>query len=133
MTKSKKEQSTQTVQIRIGQKTPENLRNWLNNQTNANDSAKRVMEHFIRLYGKQDIDNDEVQVKMARDLLHAKGEYVLPVKKIEQEGSTQEMAASIEPIKEQLEIFAAVTKKSETEVKEKPKKHVVANRNISGM
>lgn len=64
---------TQTIQLRIGQKTPESTKEWVNNQSNPNDAAKRILEHFIRLYGVGDIDSDEIQVKMAKDLLMAKG------------------------------------------------------------
>ncbi|MDH5163423.1 hypothetical protein [Heyndrickxia oleronia] len=63
----------QTIQLRIGQKTPESTKEWVNNQSNPNDAAKRVLEHFIRIYGVGDIDSDEIQVKMAKDLLMAKG------------------------------------------------------------
>ena len=70
MSDSKK---TQTIQLRIGQKTPESTKEWVNNQTNPNDAAKRILEHFIRLYGVGDIDSDEIQVKMAKDLVIAKG------------------------------------------------------------
>jgi hypothetical protein len=56
-------------QIRIGNKTSEKLKNWILNQENASDAAKRVIEHFIRLYGDTDIDSDEVQLQMAADLL----------------------------------------------------------------
>ncbi|MEK5176744.1 hypothetical protein NST63_26750 [Heyndrickxia sp. FSL W8-0496] len=62
----------QTIQLRIGQKTPESTKEWVNNQANPNDAAKRVLEHFIRIYGVGDIDSDEIQVKMAKDLLMAK-------------------------------------------------------------
>lgn len=64
----------QTMQVRIGPKTTEPFKEWFSKQISPNDSGKRVVEHFIRLYGTGDIDSDDVQIKMARDLLMSKGE-----------------------------------------------------------
>ena len=66
--------STQTIQIRIGQRTSDSMKEWVNNQVNPNESAKRIIEHFIRIYGTADIDSDEIQILMARELLMSKGE-----------------------------------------------------------
>lgn len=63
----------QTIQIRLGQKTSEKLKKWAVNQSNLNDSVKRVLDHFIDVYGIEDIDTLEVKLKMAGYLVSAQG------------------------------------------------------------
>lgn len=62
-----------TIQIRLGQKSPEKLKKWAENQSNLNDSVKRVLDHFIDIYGQESIDSLEVKLRMARDLVAAQG------------------------------------------------------------
>ena len=69
-TKGEKE-PMQTIQIRIGQKTSGILKDWVGNQDNLNEAAKRALEHFIRIYGSDNINSVEVQMKMAKNLLNA--------------------------------------------------------------
>lgn len=113
----------QTVQIRIGQKTPEKFKNWADNQTNLNESAKRVIGHFIDLYGTNDIDTIEVKIKMAKDLLNVqgKGEFVLPAIEQEEIQETQEDSPAVPEIRES---NLEVEPDPQPEVEEKPKTKV---------
>lgn len=61
------------IQIRIGKKTDESLKEWFFNQKNPNESARKVLEHFIRVYGTYDINSNHVQVLMAKEILEKKG------------------------------------------------------------
>lgn len=66
--------TTRSIQIRLGQKSSEKLKKWADNQSNLNDSVKRVLDHFIDVYGQHDIDSLEVKLKMAKDLVAAQGQ-----------------------------------------------------------
>ncbi|EKS8366706.1 hypothetical protein QC456_003906 [Bacillus cereus] len=46
---------------------------WIESQENPNEATRKVLEHFIALYGTQSVDNEEVKLGMAKDLLSAKG------------------------------------------------------------
>ncbi|MCI0767537.1 hypothetical protein [Bacillus sp. TL12] len=46
---------------------------WIDAQENPNEATRKVLEHFISLYGTQSVDSDEVKLGMAKDLLSAKG------------------------------------------------------------
>lgn len=46
---------------------------WIESQENANEATRKVLEHFIALYGTQSVDNEEIKLGMAKDLLSAKG------------------------------------------------------------
>ncbi|WP_257148808.1 hypothetical protein [Bacillus thuringiensis] len=46
---------------------------WIESQENPNEATRKVLEHFIALYGTQSVDNEEIKLGMAKDLLSAKG------------------------------------------------------------
>ncbi|WP_254610178.1 MULTISPECIES: hypothetical protein [unclassified Bacillus (in: firmicutes)] len=46
---------------------------WIDAQENPNEATRKVLEHFISLYGTQSVDSEEVKLGMAKDLLSAKG------------------------------------------------------------
>jgi hypothetical protein len=46
---------------------------WIESQENPNEATRKVLEHFISLYGTQSVDNEEIKLGMAKDLLSAKG------------------------------------------------------------
>lgn len=62
--------NSQRIQILIGKRTYEPLKEWYQNQVNPNESARRILEHFIRIYGKEDVNSYEIQKKMAKELLN---------------------------------------------------------------
>ncbi|OUB96461.1 hypothetical protein BK784_19920 [Bacillus thuringiensis serovar medellin] len=67
---------TKAIQIplseKMRQRCPE-LFVWIESQENPNEATRKVLEHFIALYGTQSVDNEEVKLGMAKDLLSAKG------------------------------------------------------------
>lgn len=71
---------TQRIQIRIGQNSPKKLKKWADNQTNLNESVKKIIDHFIDMYGDEDLDSLDVKLKMARDLVAAQGNNPEPLK-----------------------------------------------------
>ncbi|WP_241661639.1 hypothetical protein [Bacillus wiedmannii] len=46
---------------------------WIESQENPNEATRKVLEHFISLYGTQSVDSQEIKLGMAKDLLSAKG------------------------------------------------------------
>lgn len=46
---------------------------WIESQENPNEATRKVLDHFISLYGTQSVDSEEVKLGMAKDLLSAKG------------------------------------------------------------
>ncbi|WP_230690666.1 hypothetical protein [Bacillus thuringiensis] len=46
---------------------------WIESQENPNEATRKVLEHFIALYGTQSVDTEEIKLGMAKDLLSAKG------------------------------------------------------------
>lgn len=62
--------NSQRIQILIGKRTYETLKEWYQNQVNPNESARRILEHFIRIYGTEDVNSYEIQKKMAKELLN---------------------------------------------------------------
>ncbi|HFK1812547.1 TPA: hypothetical protein ACGXQD_005701 [Bacillus cereus] len=46
---------------------------WIESQENPNEATRKVLEHFIALYGTKSVDNEEIKLGMAKDLLSAKG------------------------------------------------------------
>ncbi|WP_257143156.1 hypothetical protein [Bacillus cereus] len=46
---------------------------WIESQENPNEATRKVLEHFIALYGTQSVDNEKIKLGMAKDLLSAKG------------------------------------------------------------
>lgn len=62
--------NSQRIQILIGKRTYEPLKEWYQNQVNPNESARRILEHFIRIYGTEDVNSYEIQKKMAKELLN---------------------------------------------------------------
>ncbi|OOR48867.1 hypothetical protein BLX05_27145 [Bacillus pseudomycoides] len=46
---------------------------WIESQENPNEATRKVLEHFISLYGTQSVDSEKVKLAMAKDLLSAKG------------------------------------------------------------
>ena len=111
----------QTMQVRIGPKTTEPFKEWFSNQISPNDSGKRVVEHFIRLYGTGDIDSDEVQIMMAKDLLMSKGQMPSNNSKpsisdivVKKEEVTEEVKDVVEEVKSP---FKTKDDKSKSEVK----------------
>ncbi|PEU30372.1 hypothetical protein CN535_28895 [Bacillus pseudomycoides] len=46
---------------------------WIDAQENPNEATRKVLEHFISLYGTKSVDSEEVKLGMAKDLLSAKG------------------------------------------------------------
>ncbi|KFN04720.1 hypothetical protein D0U04_25950 [Bacillus clarus] len=46
---------------------------WIESQENPNEATRKVLEHFILLYGTQSVDSEEIKLGMAKDLLSAKG------------------------------------------------------------
>ncbi|WP_257141461.1 hypothetical protein [Bacillus toyonensis] len=46
---------------------------WIESQENPNEATRKVLEHFISLYGTQSVDSEEIKLGMAKDLLSAKG------------------------------------------------------------
>ncbi|CUB55445.1 hypothetical protein BN2127_JRS10_03244 [Bacillus subtilis] len=46
---------------------------WIESQENPNEATRKVLEHFIALYGIKSVDNEEIKLGMAKDLLSAKG------------------------------------------------------------
>lgn len=67
------EEKIRTLQVRLGKRTTATFKDWHDNQLNPNESCRRIVEHFIRTYGTNDIDSDEVQIAMAKDLLTSRG------------------------------------------------------------
>ncbi|MCD4643619.1 hypothetical protein AR454_16125 [Bacillus mycoides] len=67
---------TKAIQIplseKMRQRCPE-LFVWIESQENPNEATRKVLEHFISLYGTQSVDNEEIKLGMAKDLLSAKG------------------------------------------------------------
>lgn len=62
--------SVKVIQIRIGPRASDELKEWVENQgDDANENAKRVLEHFISLYGTMNINDTDVKVKMYQDFL----------------------------------------------------------------
>lgn len=61
------------LQLRLGKKSSDSFIEWYDNQANANESCKSIIEHFVRMHGTKDIDSDEIQIKMAKDLLNSRG------------------------------------------------------------
>ena len=59
--------NSQRIQILIGKRTYEPLKEWYQNQVNPNESARRILEHFIRIYGTEDVNSYEIQKKMAKE------------------------------------------------------------------
>lgn len=46
---------------------------WVESQENPNEATRKVLEHFIALYGTKSVDAEEIKIGMAKDLLSAKG------------------------------------------------------------
>ena len=123
--------STQTIQIRIGQRTSDFMKKWVNNQVNPNESAKRILEHFIRIYGTADIDSDEIQILMARELLISKGELKGKFPKTPFADLDKKVKTSNEFSNEPAATQSLVNHQEEPKVKEKKPRQVIKRGKIN--
>jgi len=108
--------NSQRIQILIGKRTYEPLKEWYQNQVNPNESARRILEHFIRIYGTEDVNSYEIQKKMAKELLNHQ-EVVTENTKINTQVSTVQDSPKKELIEQVNKKDTPINQSEETQAK----------------
>ncbi|WP_257131369.1 hypothetical protein [Bacillus pseudomycoides] len=116
---------------------------WIESQENPNEATRKVLEHFISLYGTQSVDSEEVKLGMAKDLLSAKGMLQgdiqkgvpslgsLTYKQPKEETPMEMMKSSIEVTNKKSESEDILVGKAEEKVEAEPmKRPIQRNMNI---
>ncbi|WP_342047968.1 hypothetical protein [Bacillus sp. OTU530] len=134
--------STKVLQIRVGMKSSDAFKEWVENQgEDANENAKRVLEHFISIYGTGNINEKSVKIKMSQDFLLA--ENALDDRLFSRYEKTKEVASDSpkgDYTEKQVVVNESVTeenkvnqenviKETEKKVESKPDKDVATNDN----
>lgn len=90
---------------------------WIESQENPNEATRKVLDHFISLYGTQSVDSEEVKLGMAKDLLSAKGMLQGDIQKgVHSLGSlTYKQPKEVTPIEMMKSAIEVTNKKSESE------------------
>ncbi|WP_257130236.1 hypothetical protein [Bacillus pseudomycoides] len=90
---------------------------WIESQENPNEATRKVLDHFISLYGTQSVDSEEVKLGMAKDLLSAKGMLQGDIQKgVHSLGSlTYKQSKEVTPIEMMKSAIEVTNKKSESE------------------
>lgn len=113
---------------------------WIESQENPNEATRKVLEHFISLYGTKGVDSEEVKLGMAKDLLSAKGmlqgdiprgvSSLAPVtyRKQEEDNSIEKSESSIEITSEKNQPEDVITEEQEAKEEVTVKKSI--NRNM---
>lgn len=66
---------SRNIQVRIGKRTPEHIKRWVENQgPNASRNIEKVLNLFVAQFGEANIENRDIQTWMAVAFLKAHGE-----------------------------------------------------------